>query len=532
MARKVSGPAESNTGLVVTLVFFVLATLTLGVFTYLGYSGQLDYQEKAKKSDSDAKAAKKATDEEAVRRLVIAIGTGNEQPGDQQKLNGLKGANKGEFDKAVAALKDVEKWDPNTDRPALTLSDKIAKMTKDLATAINEKKLAEQKRDEAEKALASERSSFNDNQAKSKASLEEAQAKALAELKGSQDAYINLITKLENELSVGLKNERQGREDDGTAAEREKKKLKEDIMSKAEQLAKALAQLTPPNSLEADTPKGSIIKVDRANKTVYLNLGSADYLKPQVTFSIWGAGTSGRSAANRDPKGRVEVINVLEPHLAVARIVATTNELRDPVLPGDLLFNPSWNSSQREHVALAGIFDLDGDGFDDTPELIRNLERQGVIVDAWLDFGSRKVMGAGITERTSYIVAGEKPALPEAMSRQASQLGENKIVAAFQEINVALANMEQTAQQKGVQKVAYRRYLTLVGYPLPKLTRPLDLTASTYTQRSVAAVSGGEPANKANDNKMDKSKEAKPKDDKPADDKPKADMPKEEKKDE
>ncbi len=527
MARKTSAPSESNTGLIVTLVFFVLATLTLGVFTYFGYSGQTELAEKEKKAQGEVKAAKKALDEESVRRLAIAIATGNDQPGDQQKLNGLKASYKAELDKAIAGIKDVDKWDPNLDRPALTLSDKIAKMTKDLATATNEKKLAEQKRDEAEKALATERTTFNDNQAKSKASLEELQAKALADLRASQDGYDKLISKIDKELSEGLKTEKQGRADDGSAAEREKKQLKADIVSKAEQLAKALAQLTPPNSLEADTPKGLIHKVDRANKTIYLNLGSADFLKPQVTFSIWGAGTSGRSAANRDAKGRVEVISVLEPHLSIARIVSTTNELRDPILPGDLLFNPSWNSNQREHVALAGIFDLDGDGNDDTPELVRNLERQGIVVDAWLDLRQRIVRGTGITERTSYIVEGEQPKLPEAMQRQVSQLGENPIVQATTEINVALGKMKETAQQKGVQNVNYRRYLTLVGYPLPKLTRPLDLTASTYVRQSTAAATpAGEPANKAANGKAEKPKDEKPKEETPKE------MPKEEKKDE
>src|SRR5437870_4740900 len=156
MARKSSAPAaESNTGLIVTLVFFVLATLTLGVFTYLGYSGQTELVEKEKKAQGEVKNAKKALDEESVRRLILAIGTGNEQPGDQQKLNALKAANKAELDKGVQALKDLT-WDPNLERPTMTYAEKFAKMSKDLATAQSEKKLAEQKLNEAEKALATE----------------------------------------------------------------------------------------------------------------------------------------------------------------------------------------------------------------------------------------------------------------------------------------------------------------------------------------------------------------------------------------
>lgn len=529
MAKKVSAPSDSNTGLIVTLVFFILTTLVLGVFTYLGYSGQADFADKEKKAQGEVKAAKKALDEESVRRLVTAIATGNEQPGDQQKLNALKTTYKGEFDKTVGSLKDLDKWDANLDRPAMTYTDKFAKMAKDLSLAASEKKLAEQKRDEAEKALATERTTFNDNQAKAKANFEDAQAKALKDLGDLRDGYAKLIDKLEKELSVGLANEKQGRADDVSAAEREKKKLLDELRSKVEQLDIAKSKLVAPNSLEADSPKGSILRVDRVAKTVFLNLGSADYLKPQVTFSVWGVGTSGRTTANRDPKGRVEVVNILEPHLSIARIVSTSNELRDPILTGDLLFNPSWNSSQREHIALAGIFDLDGDGHDDTPELIRNLERQGIVVDAWLDFRDRTIKGPGITERTSFLVVGERPELSDTMKRQVTQLGENPIVQAFTQINGALVKMEESAQQKGVQKVAYRRYLTLVGYPLPRLTKPLDLTATSYVRQSTAAVAGSDSGSKEGDAKTDKPKEEKPKEDKAKDDKPKEDMPKEDK---
>src|SRR5262245_15461470 len=159
----------------------------------------------------------------------------------------------------------------------MNLADISAKMTKDLNTALNEKKLAEQKRDEAEKTLATERSNFNENQNKAKASLDEAQATALANLKAVQADYDKLISKIDKELSEGLKNEKQGRADDISAAEREKAKLLKEIESKKEQLAIATSKLTPPNSLEADSPKGSILRVDRGMKTVYLNLGSADY---------------------------------------------------------------------------------------------------------------------------------------------------------------------------------------------------------------------------------------------------------------
>src|SRR4051812_17984982 len=85
-----SGGGESNTGLVVSLVIAILLALTLGVFTYLGYSGQTDLQAKAKSSDASAAKAAKDRDDEKVRRLVLAVATGNDAPGELQQLTALR----------------------------------------------------------------------------------------------------------------------------------------------------------------------------------------------------------------------------------------------------------------------------------------------------------------------------------------------------------------------------------------------------------------------------------------------------------
>ncbi|MBX7105447.1 MAG: hypothetical protein K1X57_15285 [Gemmataceae bacterium] len=489
-----SGPApDSNTGLIVTLVFFVLATLTLGVFTYMGYSGQAELVEKEKKAQADAKAAKKSLEEETVKRLVLAVGTGNEQPGDQQKLNGLKGSHKPIFDAATAAMRELPAWNATLDRPADTYQDLIAKLRKERDTALNEKKVAENNLAEARATHDSERKGLNERLTKANDDLKAAQAKALEDLNKSRADYIALIDKIDKELSEGLKNEKQNRADDNAAAERDKKKLGESINGLRTQLDVARSKIAPPNSLASESPKGKILKVDRAARTVFVNLGSADYLKPQVTFSIWGPETTAKGAANQEPKGQIEIVNVVEPHLSIARIVSTNSEIRDPLLPGDLLFNPSWNSTQREHIALAGIFDLDGDGRDDTPELIRNLERQGIVVDAWLDLKDRTIKGPGITERTTYLVLGESPKLAESLARQRAALGDNAIVQAYEQVSGKIATMQEAAKEKGVQPVAYRRYLTLVGYQLPKLTKPLDMTASSYLRPGTAAA-GDAPA--------------------------------------
>ena len=62
---------ESNTGLVVSLVLFILLTIGLGVTTYLGYSGKSEAEGKISQADQKAGAAeKKAQEEEAVKATL------------------------------------------------------------------------------------------------------------------------------------------------------------------------------------------------------------------------------------------------------------------------------------------------------------------------------------------------------------------------------------------------------------------------------------------------------------------------------
>jgi hypothetical protein len=223
-----------------------------------------------------------------------------------------------------------------------------------------------------------------------------------------------------------------------------------------------------------DAPKGKVVRVDRERDLVYVDLGSADSVLPQVSFSVMPSGSTGKAAAARQRKGAIEVVTVLEPHLSSAKIVEEASRYRDPIMPNDVLFNPAWSPTQKVHVALAGIFDLNGDGIDDTQDLIRMLEKQGSVVDAHLDVKSRQVKGPGITERTEFLILGEQPALPESMLAAEG----NSIAEAARDVIGKITEMKAKAKERGVAIVQYRKYLSSVGLRLPK-GNP-DLGASSY----------------------------------------------------
>ncbi|HEY7154125.1 MAG TPA: sigma-70 family RNA polymerase sigma factor [Gemmataceae bacterium] len=82
-----------------------------------------------------------------------------------------------------------------------------------------------------------------------------------------------------------------------------------------------------------------IVRMDRRGTNPYINLGSADKVKPQLTFTIHGVGLDGRP--NPRPKGTLEVVNVIANHLSQARVTSVKDANRDPILVGDILYNPN-----------------------------------------------------------------------------------------------------------------------------------------------------------------------------------------------
>jgi len=527
MASKRSSGESSNTGLIVALVFFVLATIGLGVGTYMGYSGKAD-AEKATKSANDAKTtAEKASRDEKAKRLAVVIATGAEQGTDRQDFNGLRTEFASSMQAQVNNLRRLQpRWDVATqgDRPPKTyeaLIDELTRATQqaDTLRKAKEAELEEAKRTAAESIteLQARLKSTQDNLAKAQKDVLAAQ-NVKSENFTQDQGKIDQLSKENEQLKLDKINQEvelsnkiklmQSKLDEIQKSRGEFGARVGPVLEKLEQVkaqrpeVRELGELTDMlkrqfervQSLANDTPKGEVVSVDRANGSmVYINLGSADYVQPQLTFSVLPAGSTGKAAAGRERKAAIEVVEVQGPHLSKAKVIDSVNLVRDPLMRGDLLFNPVWSSSQRLHVAIAGIIDLNGDGIDDTPDLVKALARQGVEVDAFLDLRSRSVVGPGITEKTTYLILGESPVPPQVIDET------NPLVAATQDVLGKIADLKNKARDLGVEPVQYRRFLALIGYRLPKQLQPADYSQSSYL-RGV----GGTPAKPDGDKDKDR----------------------------
>ena len=106
-----------------------------------------------------------------------------------------------------------------------------------------------------------------------------------------------------------------------------------------------------------------------------------------------------------------------------------------------------------DHVALIGIFDINGDGTDDIESVVKDLNKIGIPVDAYFDMKKRQWVGQ-VTERTRYIVEGYLPinSLSDPNREEKTKLLE------------AVARAISEGKQKGVNRINFRDFFSRMGY--------------------------------------------------------------------
>ncbi|MFM7151480.1 MAG: hypothetical protein ACKO23_16710, partial [Gemmataceae bacterium] len=205
-----------------------------------------------------------------------------------------------------------------------------------------------------------------------------------------------------------------------------------------------------------------IVDIDRRGNLPYINLGSADGLSPQVTFSVHSAGLDGK--LNPISKGTIEVVRIIGSNLAQGRITSIRDAARDPILKGDRLFNPTWDPNRKKHVAVAGLADLGGDNRSSTDDLRRVLARQNAVVDSYIDVSDEKgpkLVGPGITVNTDYLILADNLDMvnhPRARDKGFSQ-----------QFDKLIREMKEKASSNGVTVIPLQKYLDMIGFRSPKV---------------------------------------------------------------
>jgi hypothetical protein len=469
--------AESKQGLVITLVFFILLTLGLGVATYYGFAEQEQLTKAAKEAKDKEKLFTDERDYYRAQANLFRVMMGHPRQSDfdeNQLAQGKDGIEKGTLGKSVKAQEDVKKlvadlekkhgWDAAGKKPKTSYEELLAKANRDYeALHANNLALAKKAADAEEKQKEAERKQVEAAKNFEKELLAIGQ-KAKDDLEGQRKT----IEELRNEIGKLGEAKEQVAKKAAEDVDLEKKKaakkdleikqLKALVTARNEELAQYKKPVETQAAMRTDW---QIVRMDPRGTMPYINLGSSDKVRPQLTFSIHGMAPDGRP----DPasKGTLEVVNVLGEHLSQARITSVKDPHRDPIVKGDMLHNPLWNPNLKKHVAIAGVVDLSGGsrepgaGMDD---FLRSLERQNVIVDAWMDPKDNfKIKGPGINVSTDYLILAE--------TLEAVGDGRERNVEMGRAIDKAVTDMKEQAAKNGVAVLGLRKYLEMIGYRLP-----------------------------------------------------------------
>lgn len=155
---------------------------------------------------------------------------------------------------------------------------------------------------------------------------------------------------------------------------------------------------------EFDAPQGKITQVAIGGTEAWIDLGSADGLRPGVRFAVLDGTAIRISEAQR--KARLEVVEVVGPHLARARILL--DGLGNAVVSGDAVYSPSWRPGRTVRFALLGKIDLNGDGRDDRDLVRRVILANGGEIDEELLPDGRLIQNRPMSVDTRFLVVGDR----------------------------------------------------------------------------------------------------------------------------
>lgn len=207
---------------------------------------------------------------------------------------------------------------------------------------------------------------------------------------------------------------------------------------------------------EFETIDGRITAVLPRERMVYINLGSADGLRPQVTFSVYGQESAKLVAT--ESKAEVEVTQISGSHSAIARVL--TDSRSNPILPGDAIFSPAFHPGVRVRFAIVGDIDINGDGRSDRQKIRDLIATNNGIIDVELD-DDGKLLGEArplvISPATRYLIKGNPPTDEKVLAQYSRLIGQ--------------------ADEAGTVTLTMQQFLGMVGYKTDERTVDLGKAA-------------------------------------------------------
>ena len=532
MARaKPNSGGEGKTPLVIGLVFFVLATIVLGVlaYTFQGDIAAAEAKAVDAKKDTELARTELSKTEDRLKLHQVILGHGTEEDRTKLSQSANKEALRDEFNKVMARINGRlqtaieaekgmfvgtgDKFDPKPAElfvwnwPAqgeMLAAPTPGPIVETIVKNRAEREMAMRKLNTEKKtvlALEVELKAAKDEYFAEKAKFAAASAKIPKDIEVIRLALAKDVDAKKQEFADASKDYRK---DVGAAkdalglAEQRAAEINAKLRNIQEQLDRELTKVADKEDpFEFDKPKGAVTATYTSQNLVEINLGSADNVRAGLTFNVQPREVAERGLQSRIkkviengkyvermvPKAKVEIIEVLGPNLSRARVTEVYDPIRESILKGDILYNAAWRKGSVDHVVLYGIFDIDGDGVDDIKQVARALAKMGIIVDGYFDLSSRKWVGGGPTDHTAYAVEG---ATPSAMAGDQLLKEKGELIGS---INTA----REDARKKGAKAVRYRDFFPRIGYTVKYDVNDEQINQAAAKYLRTNAVPEGEP---------------------------------------
>lgn len=519
---------KPSTFLIIALVFFILLSIGVGVAAYYGYEGQNKLREEAANAKKAVNVSKNVDNYRMGMIYMLASALGQEIDKDEQV-------------RAVAEFDEITKAESKhaadaTLKDHKALVDLYKEMTKELTFDANAKKFAEnyrtklrQTQDELKKTdtqLTVTRKALQEEQAKYAAyekKMEGYYKAALADIGKGNAAALTAVDKQFKYFSDLVK-QNQVIQNEKLAAEVELAKTQEKLEIEKARVNKILDEKKN-STLEVvqvkkngeqqhalfldmsrgiplwDRPVGKVTRIDLDRRQVFINLGSAAGVRPELTFNIFA--DDGKGNADKFLKGTIEIIRVIDAQSSLCRLTSLYDaqgveialndpsagragrEVENALREGDLLFNMFWSS----RIAVAGGINFTGFPIDVPAEQMRQVEqftqllaRMGIATDAYLDLTDGQIKGA-MSSKTRFLILGDwvevKNPNDEAQNERAKL------------INDGIAAMSKDAIEKGMFLISAENFSIAAGYRRPRNANNLKLGAFTSSVPFAGSVGGG-----------------------------------------
>jgi hypothetical protein len=278
----------------------------------------------------------------------------------------------------------------------------------------------------------------------------------LQKLVQDSDEKIQAKDKSITSLQEDLRREQVEKEQIRENAERTEKTLNDQVEQLTNIVNAQKQRLEQVLKVSFEVADGEIVSVDANLGIVYVNLGSLDNLRPQISFSVYSHDHRGIGREARDIKASVEVTKILGPHLAEAKIL--TQDRTRPISAGDPIYSPIWAGGRAEYFAFVGLIDFDKDGKSDRETLHRLLKGAKAEIELEVDDqGQRMPAEAKLTENTKFLILGE---VPDPSNFATGDPRFPQVKAIMEQMNALL----KEATLKGVRVVKLSDFMAYMGF--------------------------------------------------------------------